>query len=84
MHPNVVYLRSVVRRNRAAASSHGAPYYLFAHQERKICLANHKLIYPEIQGEFVANQRVLAGHFRWGELVLRDMRSMNRHVQAIR
>ncbi|CAM9176307.1 unnamed protein product, partial [Hapterophycus canaliculatus] len=35
-------------------------------QERKICLANHKLIYPEIQGEFIANQRVLAGHFRWG------------------
>ncbi|CAN0236023.1 unnamed protein product [Scytosiphon promiscuus] len=35
-------------------------------KERKICLANHRLIYPEIQGEFIANQRVLAGHFRWG------------------
>lgn len=37
-------------------------------QKRKICLVKHRLIYPEIQAEFIAKQRVIAGHFRWGEL----------------
>lgn len=36
-------------------------------KERKICLVNHKVIFPEIQGTFIAEQRVIAGHFRWGE-----------------
>lgn len=36
-------------------------------QQRKICLVNHKIIFPEVQAEFIANQRVLAGHFQWGE-----------------
>lgn len=36
-------------------------------QERKICLVNHKLILPAEQGPFIAKQRVLAGHFHWGE-----------------
>ncbi|CAM9823103.1 unnamed protein product [Ectocarpus sp. 12 AP-2014] len=35
-------------------------------KERKVCLLNHKLIFPEQQGEFIARQKVLAGHFRWG------------------
>ena len=29
---------------------------------------NHKIIFPEIQAEFIAKQRVLAGHFQWGKL----------------
>lgn len=36
-------------------------------QQRKICLVNHKIIFPEIQAEFIAKQRVLAGHFQWGK-----------------
>eukprot|EP00903_Cladosiphon_okamuranus_P019616 g18040.t1 len=35
-------------------------------QQRKICLVNHKLIFPDVQGDFIAKQRVIAGHFRWG------------------
>lgn len=38
-----------------------------APQERKICLVNRKVIFPEIQGKFIAEQRVIAGHFQWGE-----------------
>eukprot|EP00752_Nemacystus_decipiens_P017561 g15736.t2 len=35
-------------------------------RENKICLVNHKLIFPDVQGDFIAKQRVIAGHFRWG------------------
>ncbi|CAM9243072.1 unnamed protein product [Ascophyllum nodosum] len=35
-------------------------------QEKKICLVNQKVIFPEVQGKFIAEQRVIAGHFRWG------------------
>lgn len=38
-----------------------------APQQNKICLVNHKLIFPDVQGGFIAKQRVIAGHFRWGK-----------------
>lgn len=38
-----------------------------APQQNKICLVNHKLIFPDVQGDFIAKQRVIAGHFRWGK-----------------
>lgn len=36
-------------------------------QEEKLCLNHHDLLDVGIQGDFIAKQKVLAGHFIWGE-----------------